>query len=319
MYQLMTTVSILVDDIDTGVEQLGLSLGVPAPRPQAYRGGSSLRAVFLRVHVKYAVAPTFLELIAPGADDEPGGVPIGAIRARQGQRAIKWHATELAMPEAELHDLAGHLERLGVPVAFFPPDRRDRFFVGGDPGSSGYDARADGGLLVEAGRSGHLGLPEDAFTAPADIPGDAAPETMVRIVAREYLVGDLDATLAVFARNLRWEPAAVTDEPGCRRAVLPFSTPRSARLELVQPVGPGPVATAFEQLGPGAWTIRVSVVDIAAKAADLDRRATPYARGKEWLRPDPAATFGVPFEFVPAVSSSSGGGSLPRVPASPPS
>ncbi|HZQ84799.1 MAG TPA: hypothetical protein VFA83_08185 [Acidimicrobiales bacterium] len=301
MYQLMTTVSVLVDDVDAGVEQLVRALGVPAPRPQAYRGGASLRAVFLRVHVKYAVAPTFLELIAPGTADEPGGIPIAAIRARHGRRSIKWHATELAMPEPELHDLADHLGRLGVPLAFFPPDRRDRFFVGGDPGSAEYDAGADAGLLIEAGRSGHLGLPEEAFTAPADVPADASPDTMVRIVAREYLVADLDAALAALARNLRWAPAAVSDEPGCRRAVLPFSTPRSARLELVQPVGAGPAAAAFDELGPGAWTVRVSVVDIAAKAADLDRRGTPYARGDAWLRPDPATTLGVPFEFVAAV------------------
>jgi hypothetical protein len=300
MYQLMTTVSILLDDIAAGVDQLGRALGVPAPRPQAYRGGGSVEAVFLRVHVKYAVAPTFLELIAPGPVDTPGGIPIAAIKARQGDRSVKWHATELAMPEPQLHDLAGHLAALGVPVAFFPPDRRERFFLGGDPGSAGYDPRADGGLLVEAGRSGHLGLPDDAFTAPADIPADALPETMVRIVAREYLVTDLDATLDVFERNLRWSPRSVTDDDGCRRAVLPFSTPRSAQLELLQPAGPGPVASAYEQLGPGAWTIRVSVVDLNAKAADLDRRGTPYALRDGSLRPDPAASLGVPFEFVAA-------------------
>jgi hypothetical protein len=300
VYQLMTTVSILLDDIATGVEQLGRALGVPAPRPQSYRGGGSVDAVFLRVHVKYAVAPTFLELIAPGPADTPGGIPIAAITARQGARAVKWHATELAMPEPQLQDLADHLAGLGVPVAFFPPDRRDRFFLGGDPASAGYDAGAGGGLLIEAGRSGHLGLPDEAFTAPADIPADAAPETMVRIVAREYLVTDLDATLDVFERNLRWSPASVTDDGGCRRAVLPFSTPRSARLELLQPTGPGPVATAYEQLGPGAWTVRVSVVDLDAKAGDLDRRGTPYTRRGGALRPDPAATLGVPFEFVVA-------------------
>src|SRR5262249_54318402 len=140
----------------------------------------------------------------------------------------------------------------------------------------------------------------EAFTARADIPVDAAPETMVRIVAREYLVTDLDATLDVFERNLRWSPASVTDDDGCRRAVLPFSTPRSARLELLQPSGPGPVATAYEQLGPGAWTVRVSVVDLDAKAGDLDCRGTPYTRRGGALRPDPAATLGVPFEFVVA-------------------
>jgi hypothetical protein len=257
-------------------------------------------AVFLRVHPKYAVAPTFLELIAPGAGDEPDSVPIAAIAERHGRRPIKWHATELAMPEAALHDLADHLRRLGVPVGFVPPDRRERFFLGGNPRSEDYDQSADRGLLVEAGRSGHLGLPDEAFTAAADIPPDASPETMVRIVAREYLVSDLRATLAVFARNLRWTPSAVTDEEGCRRAILPFSAPRSARLELVQPTGAGPVGSAYDELGPGAWAIRVSVVDVDAKAGDLKRRGTPFTRIGGSLRADPAYTLGVPFEFVTA-------------------
>ena len=231
MYQLMTTVSVLVDDIAGGVEQLGRSIGVPTPRPQSYRSGPGVDAVFMRVHPKYAVAPTFLELVAPGAGDDPGGIPIAAIAARQGGRAVRWHATELAMPEEQLLDLADHLDRIGTPVAFFPPDRRDRFFLGGDPGSSDYEPSADGGLLIEAGRSGHLGLPEDAFTAPADIPADATPETMVRIVAREYLVADLDRTLAAFERNLRWTPTAVLDEDGYRQrdtAVQHASQPRSS-------------------------------------------------------------------------------------------
>jgi hypothetical protein len=300
MYQLMTTVSVLVEDITAGVDQLGRTIGVPTPRPQSYRSGAGVDAVFMRVHPKYAVAPTFLELIAPGAGDGPDTIPIAAIARRQGTRRVRWHATELAMPERELHDLADHLRELGVPIGFFPPDHRDRFFLGGNPRREDYDPGADGGLLIEAGRSGHLGLPEEAFTAPADIPAGALPETLVRIVAREYLVEDLDATLAVFERNLRWTASEVIERDGCRRAVLLFSTPRSARLELLEPAGPGLVRDAFEELGPGAWTIRVSVVDLDAKAADLDSRQTPFERRPGSVRPDPTYTLGVPFEFVTA-------------------
>jgi hypothetical protein len=300
MYQLMTTVSVLIDDISSGVDELCRTIGIPMPRPQSYRSGTGVEAVFMRVHPKYAVAPTFLELITPGEGDGPGAIPVGPIADRHGSRSIKWHATELAMPEAELHDLADHLDRLGVPLGFFPPDRRDRFFLGGSPGSRDYDPTADSGLLIEAGRSGHLWLPEEAFTAPADIPPDATPDTMVRIVAREYLVTDLGTTLGIFERHLRWVASEVSDEDGCRRAVLAFSTPRSARLELVEPTGPGPVGSAYEELGPGAWTIRVSVVDVDAKADDLARRGTPFTRHGGSLRPDPAYTLGVPFEFVAA-------------------
>jgi hypothetical protein len=305
VYQLMTTVSILVDDIDAGVHTLCRSIGLPVPRPQSYRGGSGIDAVFCRVHPKYAIAPTFLELTSPsaaiskeGESNEP--FPILQIADRQGSRAIKWHATEIAMPEEEMLDLAGHLHNLGIDVGFLPPDRRERFFVGGHPASQTYDSSSDAGLFVEAGRSGHLGLPDSAFVAPADVPPDAEPHAMVRIVAREYLVENLDETLGVLERNLRWVPSSVTEEAGCRRAVLPFRVPRSARLELLQPSGSGRVSDAYDELGPGAWTIRVSVVSIEAKAADLASRATPFVFETGVLRLDPAATLQVPFEFVGA-------------------
>jgi hypothetical protein len=303
VYQLMTTVSVLVDDIHAGVETLRRAIGIPEPRPTSYRSGPGIDAVFCRVHVKYAVAPTFLELVAPGAPGDPAAgfpvFPVTQIAARQGQRAIKWHATELSMSDETFIDLYRHLERIGVPHGFIPPDQRERFFLGGDPATA-YDATADAGLVVEAGHSRHLGLPEEALRAPADIPGDAEPAAMVRITAREYLVENLDATLRILERNLRWKPVSVADEPGCRRAVMPFSVPRSARLELVQPTRTGRVADAYAQLGPGAWTIRISVVDVEAKAKDLAARGTPFALDGGVLRADPAATMRVPFEFVAA-------------------
>src|SRR5262249_62278910 len=133
------------------------------------------------------------------------------------------------------------------------------------------------------------------FAGRADRSAGATPETMVRIAAREHLVADLGDTLQVLDRTMRWKPARVADESGCRRAVMAFSAPRSARLELVQPAGPGRVQDAFEQLGPGAWTIRVAVIDVTAKAEDLAARGTPYIAENGILRVDPAVTCGVPF------------------------
>jgi hypothetical protein len=301
VYELMTTVSLLVDDIHAGVDTLSRTIGIPEPRPQSFRSGAGIDAVFCRVHVKYPVAPTFLELVAPASVDnapaEGGVFPVAQIAARQGNRAIKWHATELSMSEETFTELSAHLDQLGVPHGFVPPDRRERFFLGGDP-ATGYDASADAGLVIEAGKSAHLGLPDDAFEAPADIPPDAGPATMIRIVAREYLVQDLDESLRILDRNLRWRPVSVADEAGCRRAVMPFSAPRSARLELVEPTGASRVADAYAQLGPGAWTVRVSVVDVDAKAADLTARGTPFTVDDEVLRTVPEATLNVPFEFI---------------------
>jgi hypothetical protein len=259
--------------------------------------------MFCRVHPKYAVAPTFLELVAAGPieDTTPGSMvfPVADIAARQGSRVVKWHATEISMPDAMLLDLSRHLDQLGVPHGFIPSDSRDRFFLGGDPNVS-YDASSDAGLIVEAIRSTHLGLSEDGFSAPADIPPDAEPEAMVRIVAREYLVHDLDETLRILERNLRWTPDSVREHDGARRAAMPFLAPRSARLELVEPTGPGRVADAYEQIGAGAWTIRISVVDVDAKAEDLAARGTPFTIEDGVLRPDRECTLQVPFEFVAA-------------------
>ena len=303
MYDLMTTVSVLVDDIAVGVEALRARLGVPEPRPQSFRSGAGIDAVFCRVHPKYAVAPTFLELVAPapvdGAAVDQPVFPVAQIAARQGDRPIKWHATEISMPKAMLLELSEHLNARGVPHGFIPSDQKDRFFMGGDVAIE-YDASADAGLVIEAGQSGHLGLPDEAFTSPADIPDGSGPSTMVRIVAREYLVDDLDATLRTLERNLRWVPESVRADAECRRAVMPFRAPRSAKLELVEPLGTGRVAQAYEQLGAGAWTIRVSVVDLDAKASDLTARDTPCHFDDGVLRPSPEATLGVPFEFVTA-------------------
>ncbi len=314
MYPLMTTVSLLVDDIHAGVAVLRRTIGMPEPREASYRAGPGISAVFGRVHPKYAVAPTFLELVAEaseaqnsdglglaGQPDTTSAVfPTHEVSELQGRRSIKCHATELAMTDDEMAGLAEHLADLNHVVGWHPPDRRDRFYAAGNPASPAFDPAIDGGLFIEATKISHLGLAEEALTAPADIPPGSSPEAMVRIVAREYLVADLDPVLSALQRNLRWEPSAVTQEDGHRQAIMPFAAPRSARLELVQPTGPGRVADAYEQLGPGPWAVRVSVVDVDAKAADLAARGTPYTFTDGVLRADPASTLQVPFEFVSA-------------------
>lgn len=310
----MTTVSLLVDDIHAGLATLQRSIGLLEQRPGAYRAGPGITAVFCRLHPKYAVAPTFLELVAQAPAEQesdargPAGqhetttavFPLQALSQRQGQRPVKWHATELAMTDDEIVDLGRHLESLDIAVGYHPPDRRDRFYAAGNPASASFDPAVDGGLFIEATKLSHLGLAEEGLSAPADIPPGSQPGAMIRVVAREYLVADLERVLSALERNLRWKPSSVTEEDGCRRAVMPFGAPRSTRLELVEPRGLGRVADAYAELGPGAWTVRISVVDIGAKAKDLEARGTPFTLDGTVLRPDPAYTLQVPFEFVAA-------------------
>ena len=109
MYDLMTTVSVLVDDLDPAVDVLCNSLGVPRPRPQALREGPGIRAMFCRVHPKYPVAPTFLEIVSPGPVGDvgsAGGVfPVVEIATRQGSRPVKWHNRPSLCMRSRLHGL----------------------------------------------------------------------------------------------------------------------------------------------------------------------------------------------------------------------
>jgi len=262
-----------------------------------------VRALFCRVHPVYAVAPTSLELVTAGPAAEPvperlKGFPVAEVAALQGNRKIKLHSTPIAMPSEMVSELGERLWDASEPHGYLgaPPALRVVLGPIGPFAGRGYRD----GLFIEAIPLTTLTVPPETFYLPADVPPDAGPGTMVRIVAREYLVDDLDATLATLAHDLRWRPAAVVDEPGCRRAVMTFRSPRSATLELVQPTAPGRVADAYEQLGAGPWTIRIAVVDVPAKAADLDARGTPFTLEDGRLRPDPATTLHVPIEFVAA-------------------
>jgi hypothetical protein len=299
----MTSVSVVVDDIDSAVKTLCDNVGIPEPRPQSFREGQGIRAMFCRIHPKYAVAPTFLELVTPGPINDEGphvGVfDVAKIAAQQGDRPIKLHASGVGMTGDTLDQLVDRLRTLQVPhvLAGLPPTAR---LLTGWNDSGSYDWDADAGLFFEGVPSFELQLSEEGFTGPADIPAEAEPTTMIRISAREYLVRDLGESLGILERNFGWVPRSVLDETECRRALMPFSAPRSAVVELVEPKGSGRPAEALERLGPGPWTIRVTVVDLAAKADDLTRRGTPFTMDNDVIRPAPDATLGVPFEFVPA-------------------
>jgi hypothetical protein len=292
MYQLLTSISVIVEDIPSAVSTLIDAIGIGVPKPHWYVEGSGIKAQFCRVHPSYVVAPTLLELVAAGEvpPDASHSFPVAEIAAQQGSRPIKIHASGIGVPAVDLHDLGRHLQHLDVPHWYLGAGDTARLVIGDDLA----------GLFIEVIPSAELRLGEDGFLGPADIPLDATPEMMVRIVARQHLVADLEESLRGLDRTMRWKPAHVADEPGSRRAIMAFSAARSAQLELVQPTGPGRVQQAYDELGPGAWTIRIAVVDVAAKAEDLAARGTPYTAEHDILRVDPAATVGVPFEFVAA-------------------
>ena len=201
--------------------------------------------------------PTFLELVAaaPAEDATAGraGLPGGADRGRQGEpfdqvardrdRDARRRCCSTERAPGRTRECLTGSSRLtaGNGSSWVAIPRRTT------------TPRADVGLVIEAGRSGHLGLPEEAFIAPADIRLTPNRETMVRIVAREYLVDDLDETLRVLERNLRWTPESCDDEAGmpprghavsraAQRAASSWCEPIGRRAELRRPTrswGPG--------------------------------------------------------------------------------
>jgi hypothetical protein len=151
-------------------------------------------------------------------------------------------------------------------------------------------------------------LPEETFAGDPGAPDDLDPGAFVRIVARGFLVDDLDDALRTLQASLGWEPAApvatVAGE-GCRMARMSFALAQSAALELIEPIADGDVARFAEQWGPGPYHVRISVNDLEAKADDLRRRGTAFTEVREVeglpgrrLRLDPLPGLATRFELV---------------------
>jgi hypothetical protein len=302
MYQLLVTVNIIVDDLARAVSTMRDAIGMPEPRPSYFASAPGIDVVFCRVNPVYAVAPTRLEFVAsaPTGDLAPGEVffPVDFLGSQHGDRPFRIHATQIAMPDDYMGEIGDHLRRTGVVHRFEPGAQLERLWIGGEsPGE--YDPSFDAGLIFEGCPVSVLGLPDEALTAPADVPPDTEPGSMVRIVNWRYLVEDLDKTLSVLSRNLLWEAASIRDDIDGRCAVMSMSAPRSATIEFVEPLVPGHAAAELDAHGAGPWTVQIGVFDLDAKAVDLEARGTPFSRAPSGaIRIDPTATLDIPFEFV---------------------
>jgi hypothetical protein len=132
---------------------------------------------------------------------------------------------------------------------------------------------------------------------------------MIRVTARGVLVRDLDDTLRRLSGNLDWEPAQPVEQPsgeGYRRARMAFTLPHSASVDVLEPTRWNSQAGYYlHNWGPGPYYTRISVHDLAAKAADLQARGTAFSwipecagvGGGPLIRVDPRALDGAIFEF----------------------
>jgi hypothetical protein len=314
MFDLLINAEVIVEDVALTHRVFVDALGFPPQRSTwaNTEPGNGFTYLFARVHPSLSVSPTRVEAMAVAPIDEsadPAAVLdfLPALLAAQGSRPWKTHANELATPD--IHGVADRLTENGCPFFTMPATEDNpftRLWLGWtDRARGAYQPSVDGGLMFEICETGAL-LQGPRLWDPAPDP-ELPPGSMIRVLRRSWIVNDLDETLSALAQNLGWQPEkepAFDPAAGCRRAVMGFNHPRSAELELLEPVAPGPVRASLEAYGPGAWVIRIGVNDVRAKAADLGQRGTTFAwedetDGAPVLRVD-TRSLGVPglFEFA---------------------
>jgi hypothetical protein len=305
----------LVADADATTARFVESAGLPAPDPAWTQdfAGHGYRAVFARVHRSRAFAPTRLEIIAPRPlpkriDPTVPRAYIEDYARTQGNRPLKTHAT--VVTTSDLPGLLQRVQSLGLrhrvdPVT--PELPHLRLWLGVTPEEPGtYRGDDDAGLFFEAIPTQGLHLRITPTEAPPPPPEPLPPGSMARVLAREYLVPDLDAALRTLDRNLGWEPAGMLEDDsvdGCRRARMAVTMAHAATLELIQPHSPEPEAGAYlARFGPGPYYTRIAVCGLEAKAADLEARGTDYRRSTgragDRIRVDASALDGALLEFV---------------------
>jgi hypothetical protein len=290
-YDMLHSPDFLVADPDAMVARLVDGIGLPPPDPRWTQEfpGHGYRAIFARVHRSRSFAPTRLEII--GA--RPVGHPVNPAVPRtyieqysraQGDRPLKTHATVFTTS-----DIEGLIERVksrGLRHRIDPatPELPHlRLWIGVTPDAPGdYRPDDDAGLFFEAIPTQGLHLQIEPGDPPPPPPEPLAAGQMARVLAREYLVADLDQALRTLSRNLEFETAALVAEDradGCRRAIFAMTMSHAATLELIQPNGQDTEAGRYlARWGPGPYYTRIAVADLGTKSEDLDRRGTVFHR-----------------------------------------
>ncbi|OLT18638.1 hypothetical protein BJF78_00540 [Pseudonocardia sp. CNS-139] len=264
-----------------------------------------LDARWCRVNLDVAWAPTHVEIIAPygSPDDRLSHPHMQAIHDNQSDRWYRTHATPVA-----IHDMTAMTERLrrsGVRFRVDAPAGEfgfERIWLGRDAVEPGvYDADADGGLFLEFVPASAFGFP---VPGPDHVPRPVSAEhPVVRVTRRTMIVADVDRSLKQLEAATGWVPdGPVETRDGVRRARLGFAHPRSAALELAQPLDATSTVGAYAAAwGPGPYGIAVEVESLDETVERLGRleiayRCTDGDGGVDVLA-DHTQTLGVQLEF----------------------
>lgn len=285
-FDLMVSAAFIVDEPDLMVEEAHVRLGMPLPDRTWLQDwpGWGYRAWWCRLQRSLRSAPTRLEINGPRqivAADRRAGVTsyMDEMRREQLVRPIRTHA--VVVGAWDFDGLERRLQAGGVEHYVDRPSPElpyPRIWIGrrGRHDRSAYSPAFDAGLRIEILPLNEIGLPEDRL-APSGRPAAvAAGAEIVRLTRRQFLVEDLERDLETLERSLGWT-AERLESGEERRATLSFNHPNSATIELIQPGGRGPRRTYLDRHGPGPFRIVLGVGDLAAKAADLRRRGTPYS------------------------------------------
>jgi hypothetical protein len=273
-------------DVDRLVGLLVERVGIPEQRPTWGHESPGYRAMFVRVHRLFFVAPTTIEVLA-------GGGTNAAAFVAQRDRPVRTHATVFATRSFDA--VADHAREAGLRHVVYPPDASlpfPRLWFGLGPDGADYQAEVDGGLRIEVIPYEGLRIPEATYDEPR-------PEgSFERMAARTFLVDDVGAALDRVRACLGWDGGAeVVEGRHGPTAVFVPSDPLSAVLELVRPTKPGLLLDFYERRGAGPYAFRLGVNGLDARLADLQRRGTDYSVDGDIATVDPTQLEGLVVEL----------------------
>jgi hypothetical protein len=295
----MFSVDLMVDNPVKTADLLVHRLGLPALRP-TWTDSSIEHLAYLRAYHPFShAAPTLIEIIQPSP-------ALPASRGQADGRPVRTHATVFVT--RTFPDVIANLDAKGLRY-FNMPDPGDglaRCFTGvkslelGTPANE-YDPATDGHLFMEV-----ISWEGTTLAKRGSLAQELPDGTITRVVARSYLVRDIDQTLHQLYEVLQWEEAAQQPSAGAsgRYASLQPLMSTSAALELIQPEGTGTRhGEFFARWGVGPHAIRFGVRGLDAKASDLRARHTGYTRaetpaGEPVLLVDESDLDGTVVEFI---------------------
>jgi hypothetical protein len=256
-------------------------LGLPALRPTWTDHGRTLEELlYLRAyHPLSSAAPTNIEIINPDLYPKLNMRPAAAGRQTPG-RPIQTHATVLITKHYD--EMIARMREHGVRHYDMPDpgDGLARCWFGvedlsvDDPARNDYDPTSDGWTFLEV-----ISWEGTTLAIRDPIPVRVGEGGVTRVVARTYLVPDIDATMASLRVALAWPgpDVMVKDSDGARYATLQPAMSQSCALELVDAShANGRHGAFFSRWGLGPHALRLGVNGLAAKADDLRRRGTPF-------------------------------------------